>query len=500
MGTTNAQTNTEKGSDETSIDAFFAESVILITGATGFVGKALVEKLLRVCPRLAIIFILIRPKRNQTVEQRFKSFLESFAFDEIRPSKLLSKLKPVKGDVALPDLGLSQEDKNMLTERVNIIFHSAATVRFNEPIKVAVNLNTNGTDRMIELSKSMKNLISFIHVSTAYSNSNRDDIEEVIYPTNVKPSTIIDMCENLDKDTLNILEKKILEIHPNTYTFTKKLAEQIILEKGKDLPIAIVRPSIIGAAEKEPFPGWVDNIFGVTATLIEVGNGNVKSIVTNAKLKCDIIPVDRVIDTLICAAWYTSVQKRDTIKVYNCTNSASPLSWGNLIGLIKKHAIETPSQYVTWYPCCTYRQNRFIHNLILFTLNIFPAFLIDIFVKLTGGKPIMMKLMNRVQRFAEASEYFTMHEWHFHRDNLYELAKKVKSLKDSNNFVVISEDLNWESYLRSYILGIRTFIQKDTPETLKTARNRLHVLYWLRRFTQVFSIFTVLMIVLRIAH
>lgn len=76
MGTTNAQTNHEEGSDESSIEAFFAESVILVTGATGFVGKALVEKLLRVCPRLAIIFILIRPKQKQTVKQRFQSFLE----------------------------------------------------------------------------------------------------------------------------------------------------------------------------------------------------------------------------------------------------------------------------------------------------------------------------------------------------------------------------------------------------------------------------------------
>lgn len=77
------------------------------------------------------------------------------------------------------------------------------------------------------------------------------------------------MCEGLDKDTLNILEKKILEVHPNTYTFTKKLAEQIILDKGKGLPIAIVRPSIIGAAEKEPVPGWVDNAFGMTGIYVK---------------------------------------------------------------------------------------------------------------------------------------------------------------------------------------------------------------------------------------
>lgn len=83
MGTTNTQTgNSEHGNDEphsngSSIDTFFAETVILLTGATGFLGKALLEKLLRSCPRVATIFVLIRPKKGQTVEQRFKQLLEN---------------------------------------------------------------------------------------------------------------------------------------------------------------------------------------------------------------------------------------------------------------------------------------------------------------------------------------------------------------------------------------------------------------------------------------
>lgn len=82
MGTANAQTNPEHGNDDTyingsSIEAFFAESVILLTGATGFLGKALLEKLLRSCPRLATIFILIRPKQGQTTEQRYKRLVEN---------------------------------------------------------------------------------------------------------------------------------------------------------------------------------------------------------------------------------------------------------------------------------------------------------------------------------------------------------------------------------------------------------------------------------------
>lgn len=76
------------------------------------------------------------------------------------------------------------------------------------------------------------------------------------------------MCENLDDETLRILEKKLMGRHPNTYTLTKGLAENLIMTKGAGLPIAIVRPSIVCAAYQEPFPGWVDNVCGITGECI----------------------------------------------------------------------------------------------------------------------------------------------------------------------------------------------------------------------------------------
>ena len=71
--------------------------------------------------------------------------------------------------MSLPDLGLSPPDRIMLIENVNIVFHLAATVRFNEPLNVAVNINAKGTARVIQLCKELKNAISVIHVSTAYA-------------------------------------------------------------------------------------------------------------------------------------------------------------------------------------------------------------------------------------------------------------------------------------------------------------------------------------------
>ena len=66
----------EKLNKANFIKAFYDDTAILVTGATGFIGKGILEKLMRVCPSIAIIFILIRPKKDQTIEQRFKKLID----------------------------------------------------------------------------------------------------------------------------------------------------------------------------------------------------------------------------------------------------------------------------------------------------------------------------------------------------------------------------------------------------------------------------------------
>ncbi|CAK9831533.1 Putative fatty acyl-CoA reductase CG5065 [Anthophora retusa] len=498
MGTTSADTYI-KGN---SIEAFFAETVILITGATGFLGKALLEKLLRSCPHVATIFVLIRSKQGQTIDQRFKKLLQNSVFTELRTTNpsAFDKVYPVEGDVSVPNLGLSQEDRNMLTQKVNIVFHSAATVKFNEPLKVAVNLNTKGTDRVIELCKNIKNLINIIHISTAYSNANLQDIHESIYTTKVKPSTVIDMCESLDEETLDVLEKKILENHPNTYTFTKNLAEQILLSKGKDLPIAIVRPSIVCAAQREPFPGWVDNFGGITGSITEISRGILRTILGNSNFKLDMVPIDYVVDTIICATWHSTMQQNNTIKIYNCTSNANPLRLDMLNKLINKHAIAAPSTYLMWYPGCIITSNKLIHNFMSVTLHIFPAIIGDFFLKLVGSKPQLMKSIKRAERMTTTGQFFIMREWNFHRSNMNDLMKKVKLLKDCDNFNVDIRDLEWDSYIEDYLSGIKKYVLNETPDSSNTARSRLLMFYWVHRIIQFSSIIVLLSMIMRVGH
>ena len=93
----------------------------------------------------------------------------------------MSRVYPIKSAVSLPDLDLSQEDRNLLLEKVNVVFHVATTVRFNEPLHMAINVNTKGTACVIELWNELRNPISFVHVSTSYSNANLHEIGEEVY-------------------------------------------------------------------------------------------------------------------------------------------------------------------------------------------------------------------------------------------------------------------------------------------------------------------------------
>ena len=77
-------------------------------------------------------------------------------------------------DIVAPKLGLSTEDENKLISNVSVIFHSAATVKFDEDLSKSLMMNVMGTQSVINLAKKVgNNLTSFVHVSTAYSHSYR---------------------------------------------------------------------------------------------------------------------------------------------------------------------------------------------------------------------------------------------------------------------------------------------------------------------------------------
>lgn len=285
------------------IAKFYEGKSVFITGGTGFLGKILVYKLLKSCPDLASIYLLIRPKKGVEPRERLETLFSDPAFDELRERNLLSKLYAVEGDVTMPGLGLSEENEAEIVRRVSVIFHSAATVNFDEDLSKSIAMNVGGTKYIMDLAKKLKDLSVLVHVSTAYCNCNNPDITEAFYPLNADPKLILEEASLPGAAaTMDTLEntRAMIKDRPNTYTFTKALAEKLVQERGKGMPVAIVRPSIVVAALDEPQPGWIDNLNGPTGIFVGAGMGLMRTFLAKRECKADFIPVDTVINTL-CA-------------------------------------------------------------------------------------------------------------------------------------------------------------------------------------------------------
>lgn len=121
----------------------------------------------------------------------------------------MEKLICVSGDLSLDRLELTKSDEDILINEVNIIFHCAASIRLEEPLKDSINNNVIGTLRLLQLAEKMKNLQVFSYMSTAYSQSYQLDLEEKYYPTNIDVMDFIEKSQTLDPKAFDDLGKKM---------------------------------------------------------------------------------------------------------------------------------------------------------------------------------------------------------------------------------------------------------------------------------------------------
>ena len=127
----------------------------------------------------------------------------------------------------------------------------------------------------------------------------------MVYPPKVQfdVETFIKCVNTLPTPVVDSIALSLQGAHPNTYTITKAMAEQVAADYHNKLPICILRPSIVTAAIEEPYPGWIDNVNGITGIMMEIGRGTISSIVCEKKFVIDVIPVDIVCNMMITAAW-----------------------------------------------------------------------------------------------------------------------------------------------------------------------------------------------------
>lgn len=206
----------------------------------------------------------MRSKKGQSSKERLdQEFIKSKVFDRLDKEIIKSKLQPLDGDLTSENFGLSEENLKALLNNTNIVFHVAASVRFNDPMRECIRFNVLGTKTVLDLCHKMQHLDSLVHVSTAYAYCQLNKSEECLYPLKSTANQLIEAAKWMDDETLKKCSDYLMEGRPNTYTYTKAVAEHYLNENRGQLPVAIARPSIVTASLNEPFPGWVDSLNGI---------------------------------------------------------------------------------------------------------------------------------------------------------------------------------------------------------------------------------------------
>lgn len=224
---------------------------------------------------------------------------------------MMKKIYPVWGEITQPNLGMSDEHLNHVLEHTQIVFHLAASLKLEATLRPNIIMNLTGTKYVLDLVKNIKNLIQMIHTSTAFCNVEYEILEEKVNDFPHDPINLIKCAEWMSEEGMAAIQKDILGVHPNTYTYTKRLAEILVRNEYEknNLPCCIVRPSIVTPSINEPIPGWVDSLNGPPGVIAAVGKGALRCVLLNRKANFESIPVDVAINGLIMVAKKLGTQK-----------------------------------------------------------------------------------------------------------------------------------------------------------------------------------------------
>ena len=340
---------------------------ILLIGATGFIGKVWLANILADVPDTARICVLVRRNRSTPAKERFyKKVSTSPVFENLaktfgsRFCELLEeRIEVIEGDLTKPMLGAEEAVAARLARETDLIINSSGLTDFNPDLREALSANVESVAHLLAFLRKTDHA-ALLHLSTCYATGEHDgritehltanyipkqtsgfdaeqewlSLQELIRATEAKADSPA-VLDELRKAALSrrasarTLEGTALENQirknrtrwvrqalmdagtqrarelgwPNTYTFTKSLAESLIVKRGAGLPIAIVRPSIVESSLEKPFRGWNEGV-NTSASLSYLLGTYFRQLPTNERKCLDLIPVDEVTRgmTLIGAA------------------------------------------------------------------------------------------------------------------------------------------------------------------------------------------------------
>lgn len=266
---------------------------VLLTGATGFLGKVALFEMIRRKDELNLegVLLVIRARGSRSATDRFMKEVASSPCFASFPPEWTQMVRILDGDLASPDFGTSADDRAQLATVTHVI-HSAAAVSFTLPGAVAAKANITTSLNLLAATRACPMLRRIVYVSTAYVSPHHDGkIAEALVPLPASAAELLAILESGKQSDQEVLARTG---HPNTYTMTKTISEHMMVERRGDVPLSIVRPSIITASQLQPSPGWIDSTTGFGAFVMLIGLGHLRAVVGHPDARLDLVPVDEV--------------------------------------------------------------------------------------------------------------------------------------------------------------------------------------------------------------
>ncbi|KEF31040.1 putative dehydrogenase domain protein [Marinobacter nitratireducens] len=504
------QTNPGESSSEV-LDRLRGKHV-LITGTTGFLGKVVLEKLIRAVPDIGGIHLLIRGnKRHPDARGRFMNEIAtSSVFERLRQedneafeSFVEDRVHCVTGEVTEPLFGLGADQFSKLAKGLDAVINSAASVNFREELDKALSINTRSLEGIAELARQNANL-TVLQVSTCYVNGmNAGPVtESVIKPAgeDIPRSSegyyeIDELVRLLDDKVADVrsrysgkvLEKKLVDLGireanhygwSDTYTFTKWLGEQLLMKALAGRALTIVRPSIIESALEEPAPGWIEGVKVADAIILAYAREKVTLFPGKRSGVIDVIPVDLVANSIILGL-AEAVSEPAQRRIYQCcSGSSNPITLGEFIDHLMEEAKENYAEYDQLF----YRKpskpfiavNRRLFDTVVGGVRI-PLRITSRVLKMLGQSRELKALRNldTSRSLATIFGFYTAPDYIFRNDDLLALAARMGDV-DKVLFPVDARQIDWAVYLRKiHMAGLNRYALKERKLcSLRSAKAR----------------------------
>lgn len=387
--------------DTLLVEAELKGKRIAVTGSTGFLGTALVERLMRSVPDCELV-LLVRPgKRSNPAQRARREVFRNDAFNRLLATlgkeqfwaDVERRVTVIAGDVSSDGLGLDDDGRAAIAS-CDIVIHSAATVSFDAPLDQAVEVNLLGPTRIVQTLHDLGVAPHFVAVSTCYVAGNRrgrapEELLEdspfhidVDWRSEVKAarrsradfdaeSRSAERLEEfrrqarydlgaagaplLSAKTEQLRQRWIAERlveagraraaslgWPDAYAYTKALAERALVEMRGNVPTSIVRPSIIESAWAEPEPGWIKGFRMAEPIIISYARGLLKEFPGVPEGVIDVIPVDLVVAAIVGVAARGPLDPGSVDVTQVASGTRNPLQYRRLVDLVSGWFTENP--------------------------------------------------------------------------------------------------------------------------------------------------------------